>query len=59
MKHFYLIVNKEKENAEKGAEMIAEYLSGRDANACGIRNRRTPPSTAIRTAGRFPRRRNA
>lgn len=27
MKHFYLIVNKEKENAEKGAEMIAEYLS--------------------------------
>ena len=26
MKHFYLIVNKEKENAEKGAEMIAEYL---------------------------------
>ena len=27
MKHFYLIVNKEKENAEKGAEMIAEYLA--------------------------------
>lgn len=27
MKHFYLIVNKEKENAEKGAEMIAEYLT--------------------------------
>lgn len=27
MKHFYLIVNKEKENAEKGAELISEYLN--------------------------------
>ena len=27
MKHFYLIVNKEKENAEKGAEVISEYLN--------------------------------
>lgn len=27
MKHFYLIVNREKENAERGAELICEYLN--------------------------------
>lgn len=31
MKHFYLIVNKEKENALKGAEVICNYLT---ANGC-------------------------
>ena len=43
MKHFYLIVNKEKENAEKGAEMIAEYLS---RQGCECLWDQEPPDTS-------------
>ena len=43
MKHFYLIVNKEKENAEKGAEMIAEYLS---REGCECLWDQEPPDTS-------------
>lgn len=43
MKHFYLIVNKEKENAEKGAEMIAEYLS---RQGCECLRDQEPPDTS-------------
>ena len=51
MKHFYLIVNKEKENAEKGAEMIAEYLS-RQGCEC-LWDQETPDTSEYRyTDGR-------
>ena len=43
MKHFCLIVNKEKENAEKGAEMIAEYLS---RQGCECLWDQEPPDTS-------------
>ena len=43
MKHFYLIVNKEKDNAEKGAEMIAEYLS---RQGCECLWDQEPPDTS-------------
>ena len=43
MKHFYLIVNKEKEIAEKGAEMIAEYLS---RQGCECLWDQEPPDTS-------------
>ena len=43
MKHFYLMVNKEKENAEKGAEMIAEYLS---RQGCECLWDQEPPDTS-------------
>ena len=43
MKHFYLIVNKEKENAAKGAEMIAEYLS---RQGCECLWDQEPPDTS-------------
>lgn len=43
MKHFYLIVNKEKENAEKSAEMIAEYLS---RQGCECLWDQEPPDTS-------------
>lgn len=53
MKHFYLIVNKEKENAQKGAEVISAYLTGRGCE-CIRRDSGTAGTSGFRyTDGRL------
>lgn len=41
MRHFYLIINREKENAVRGAELISDYLIKKGC-VCRKRNRRVP-----------------
>ena len=52
MKHFYLIVNREKKNAERGAALVSEYLAERGCR-CFRSDKKLEGSTEYRyTDGR-------